>query len=70
MYLWLFKLNNGSGKYFLEGDTIQYIYTNSKHNNHGCRAIPIENLRSILAYDKYGEMVLDATETASGVWLS
>jgi hypothetical protein len=36
----------------LKGDTIQYIYTDSKHNNPLCRVIPIENIQSLPQYDK------------------
>ena len=49
-------------------DTIQYIYTDSKHNNPLCRATPIENIQSLPLYDKekYQGMVLDAAETVLG----
>jgi DNA polymerase elongation subunit (family B) len=52
----------------LKGDTIQYIYINSKHNNPICRVTPIENLASLSQYDKekYKEMMLDAAETVLG----
>jgi DNA polymerase elongation subunit (family B) len=55
-------------KYPLKGDTIQYIYTDSQHNNPLCRVVPIENLKSLPPYDKekYKEMILDAAETALG----
>ena len=51
-----------SRKYPLKGDTIQYIYTDSKHNNPLCRVTPIENLASLSQYDKekYKQMILDA----------
>jgi DNA polymerase elongation subunit (family B) len=54
--------------YPLKGDTIQYIYTNSKHNNPLHRVVPIENLESLPPYDKekYKEMILDAAETVLG----
>jgi DNA polymerase elongation subunit (family B) len=54
-----------SRKYPLKGDTIHYIYTDSKHNNPLCRVTPIENLKSLPPYDKqkYKEMILDAAET-------
>ena len=57
-----------SRKYPLKGDTIQYIYTDSKHNNPLCRVTPIENFSSLPPYDKekYKEMVLDAAETVLG----
>ena len=61
-----------SRKYLLQGDTIQHIYTDSKHNNPLCRVTPIENFASLPAYDKekYKEMVLDAAETVLGIfWL-
>ncbi|HZA06499.1 MAG TPA: hypothetical protein VE619_02240 [Nitrososphaeraceae archaeon] len=57
-----------SRKYPRKGDTIQYIYTDSKHNNPLCRVAPIENLKSLPQYDKekYKEMILDAAETVMG----
>jgi hypothetical protein len=57
-----------SRKYPLKGDTIQYIYTDSKHNNPLCRVTPIENIKSLPQYDKekYKEMILDAAETVLG----
>jgi len=57
-----------SRKYPLKGDTIQYIYTDSKHNNPLCRVVPIEDLASLPPYDKekYKEMILDAAETVIG----
>jgi DNA polymerase-2 len=57
-----------SRKYHLKDDTIQYIYTNSKHKNPLCRVTPIENLKPLPQYDKekYKEMVLDAAETVLG----
>jgi DNA polymerase elongation subunit (family B) len=52
----------------LKGETIQYIYTDSKHNNPLCRVVPIENPASLPPYDKekYKEMILDAAETVLG----
>jgi DNA polymerase elongation subunit (family B) len=57
-----------SRKYPLRGDTIQYIYTDSKHSNPICRVTPIENLKSLSPYDKkkYKETILDAAETVLG----
>jgi DNA polymerase elongation subunit (family B) len=57
-----------SRRYPLKGESIQYIYTDSKHNNPLCRVTPIENLASLPQYDKekYKEMVLDAAETVLG----
>jgi DNA polymerase elongation subunit (family B) len=62
-----------------KGDTIQYIYTNSHHNNPLCRVVPLEILQKVgekekdgkqngktLNYydkDKYREMILEAAET-------
>jgi DNA polymerase elongation subunit (family B) len=55
-------------KHPIKGDTIQYIYTDSRHNNPLCRMTPIENLASLPPYDKekYKEMILDAAETVLG----
>jgi DNA polymerase elongation subunit (family B) len=64
--------NNGGGSRPSKGDTIQYIYTNSKNNNPLCRVAPLEILQkgesredSAMNYnkEKYREMILDATET-------
>src|ERR687887_2673930 len=57
-----------SRRYPLKGETIQYIYTDSKHNNPLCRVVPIENIKSLPMYDKekYKEMTLDAAETVLG----
>lgn len=51
-----------SKKHALKGETIQYIYTDLKHNNPLCRLVPLENTKSLPAYDKekYKQMVLDA----------
>jgi hypothetical protein len=57
----------------MKGDTIQYIYTNSQHNNPLCRVVPIEEnviqrTEPLLEYDKekYKEMIPDAAETVLG----
>jgi DNA polymerase elongation subunit (family B) len=57
-----------SRRYPLKGETIQYIYTDSKHNNPLCRVTPIESFASLPQYDKekYKEMILDAAETVLG----
>jgi hypothetical protein len=57
-----------SRKYPLKGETIQYIYTDSRHNNPLCRVTPIDDLASLPRYDKekYKEMTLDAAETVLG----
>ena len=58
----------------MKGDTIQYIYTNSQHNNPFCRVVPIavENSQAepLSQYDKekYKEMILDAAETVLGLF--
>ena len=36
------QLSNHTGKHPMKGDTIQYIYTNSQHNNPLCRVVPID----------------------------
>ena len=73
----LLSNNGGVDKHPTKGDTIQYIYTNSKHNNPLCRVVPLEILQKVgekdgkqnsktLNYydkDKYREMILDAAET-------
>jgi DNA polymerase elongation subunit (family B) len=66
------QLSNDTGKYPMKGDTIQYIYTNSQHNNPLCRVTPIAigNAQAdfLSQYDKekYKEMILDAAETVLG----
>jgi DNA polymerase elongation subunit (family B) len=57
-----------SRKYPLKGDIIQYIYTDSNHNNPLCRVTSIDNAKSLPQYDKekYKEMTLDAAETVLG----
>ena len=66
---------NAENKCPTKGDTIQYIYTNSKHNNPLCRVVPLEIIQKermkqgTLNYydkDKYREMILDAAETVLG----
>ena len=50
------QLSNSTGKYPMKGDTIQYIYTNSQHNNPLCRVGPIAignaQAASLCQYDK------------------
>jgi hypothetical protein len=58
-----------SRKYPLKGETIQYIYTDSKHNNPLCRVTHIEEGRGSLPQfdkEKYKEMALDAADTVLG----
>jgi DNA polymerase elongation subunit (family B) len=54
-----------------KGDTIKYIYTNSRHKNPLCRVASIDSANGIsgkLDYDKekYKEMIVDAAETVLG----
>ena len=69
--------NKGVAKYPSKGDIIQYIYTDSQHNNPLYRVVPLEILQkgekdgkknSFVNYDKekYREMILDAAETVLG----
>jgi DNA polymerase elongation subunit (family B) len=61
-----------SKKHPLKGDTIQYIYTDSKHSNPLCRVTQIDSVNCLPPYDKekYKEMLLDAAETVLGfLWL-
>ncbi|HEY6883746.1 MAG TPA: DNA polymerase domain-containing protein, partial [Nitrososphaeraceae archaeon] len=66
------QLSNHTGKHPIKGDTIQYIYTNSQHNNPLCRVVPIAignaQAESLSQYnkEKYKEMILDAAETVLG----
>jgi hypothetical protein len=64
-------------KYPTKDHTIQYIYTDSQHNNPLCRVVPLKILQKekdgkengkTLNYDKekYREMILDVTETVLG----
>ena len=68
--------NGGVDKHPTKGDTIQYVYTNSKHNDPLCRVVPLEilqkrekdgkeNSKTLNYYDKekYKVMILDAAET-------
>jgi DNA polymerase elongation subunit (family B) len=68
--------NAEGGKRPSKGDTIQYVYTNLKHNDPLCRVVPLEILQkrekdgkengeTLNYYDKekYKEMILDAAET-------
>jgi hypothetical protein len=68
------QLSHDTDKYPMKGDTIQYIYTNSKHNNPLCRVAPIAignaQAESLSQYDKekYRETILDAAETVLGLF--
>ena len=41
----LLSNNEGGNKCPTKGDTIQYVYTNSDHNNPLCRVVPLEILQ-------------------------
>jgi len=65
----------GEGRRPSKGDTMQYIYINSKHNNPLRIVVPLEILQkgemredSAMNYDKdkYRDMILDAAETILG----
>ncbi|HZI71784.1 MAG TPA: DNA polymerase domain-containing protein [Nitrososphaeraceae archaeon] len=73
------QLSNDTCNRPMKGDTIQYIYTNSQHNNPLRRVVPIELMQKEQGqeeenavapdnYDKekYREMILDAAETVLG----
>jgi DNA polymerase elongation subunit (family B) len=62
---------SGEDKHPSKGDTINYIYTDSKHSNPLCRIISVgsrEEENKAFSYDKekYREMILDAAETVLG----
>ena len=54
------------------GDNIDYVYTDSQHQNPLSRVIPIQFIHDSdnLQYDKekYKEMLLDASETVLGIF--
>jgi DNA polymerase elongation subunit (family B) len=63
--------SNNEDKLPSKGDTIKYIYTNSRHKNPLCRVASIDSANGIsgkLDYDKekYKEMIVDAAETVLG----
>jgi hypothetical protein len=66
------QLSNTSGKQPLRGDIIQYVYTDSQHQNPLNRVVTAENSynNSGLEYDrsKYKEMLLDGAETTLGIF--
>ena len=61
-----------NGKQPVRGDIIQYIYTNSEHQNPMNRIVTTGDSynNSVLEYDrtKYKEMLLDAAETVLGIF--
>jgi DNA polymerase elongation subunit (family B) len=63
------QLSNNEDKPPSKGDTIKYIYTNTRHKNPLCRVASIDSsISEKLDYDKekYKEMILDAAETVLG----
>jgi hypothetical protein len=62
------QLVNSNGKLSSSGDVIQYIYTDSQHQNPLNRIAIAGDNNFGLNYDKekYKEMLLDATETVVG----
>jgi DNA polymerase elongation subunit (family B) len=54
------------------GDSIEYVYTDSQHQNPLSRVVPAQFIRNndCLEYDreKYKEMLLDASETVLGIF--
>ena len=75
------QLSQG-GRSLAKGDNIEYIYTNSQHNNPLCRVVPLELVKkeeeeqgqgikqNLPNYDKekYKEMILDAAESVLGIF--
>ncbi len=66
------QLSNGNGKRPIRGDIIQYVYTDSQHQNPLNRVVTAETSGNNfgLEYDreKYQEMLLDAAETVLGIF--
>jgi DNA polymerase elongation subunit (family B) len=66
------QLSNSNGKRPIRGDMIQYIYTDSQHQNPLNRVVTLGGLNNNfdLEYDreKYKEMMLDASETVLGIF--
>jgi DNA polymerase elongation subunit (family B) len=74
--------SKGVAKHPTKGDIIQYIYTDSQHNNPLCRVVALETLQKVgekendgkengrtpnyYDKDKYREMILDAADTVLG----
>jgi DNA polymerase elongation subunit (family B) len=54
------------------GDNIEYVYTDSQHQNPLSRVVPAQFIwnKDSLEYDKekYKEMLLDASETVLGIF--
>ena len=65
------QLSNINGKQPIRGETIEYIYTDSQHQNPLNRVTIADSDNNFgLNYDreKYKEMLLDATETVLGIF--
>ena len=57
------------GKSTMEGEAVEYVFTNSRHTNPLCRVMPREFIKEQeFEYDKekYREMLLEAAETVLG----
>jgi DNA polymerase I len=61
---------NRNGKLPTRGKVIQYVYTNTEHNNPLNRVITAENLPDKVQYDreKYRELLLDAAENILAIF--
>jgi len=57
-----------AGKSLVRGENIQYIHTNTQHNNPLFRVTPLSLIKQGEEYDKekYRDMILDAAETVLG----
>ena len=66
------QLSNTNGKQPTRGDIIQYVYTDSQHQNPLNRVVTAgaSDINFGLNYDreKYKEMLLDASETTLGIF--
>ena len=62
----------GNNERVSKGDDIEYVYTDSQHQNPLSRVVPAQYIRDndCLEYDKerYKEMLLDASETVLGIF--
>jgi hypothetical protein len=66
------QLNNCKSSQPRRGDIMQYVYTNSQHQNPLNRVVPIgdsnEDFGPNYDREKYKEMLLDAAETVLGIF--
>jgi DNA polymerase elongation subunit (family B) len=62
----------GNNERVSKGDDIEYVYTDSQHQNPLSRVVPVQFIRNnrCLEYDKekYKEILLDASETVLGIF--